>query len=364
VLRTILLSCATTFALVCQARAQATENCEPVQPCDACTVKMPLCRLPQCNEEPRIVRIGKPRCVAETPTAVYPTTAKNVVGEHHCLTICAMRQAVKPAAPKAAPEKTQVAKAPAKTLRISAPPAPAARTAPEPVVRKPAPAPAPQIIVLVTNPCPTPTATEKTTACIQVQAPATPAAPCATCIKCAQCEPPRTKVVCTCKTVAAGPTCTACPQVASPKGQNIPSPVIRFGVDVPEALPPIRTLPDPVPAAVSRNAPIPSQGNYGAVRFDASSEPAMMPAITAAPTASMRTVVGQVAHFRKNWHLRYSGVETDDEFGGSVVLSGSNLDQLRDGQMVRVTGIITATAGRSESATMEIRAIEVLGVGP
>ncbi|MFO0864929.1 MAG: hypothetical protein U0744_09800, partial [Gemmataceae bacterium] len=157
--------------------------------------------------------------------------------------------------------------------------------------------------------------------------------------------------------------CTACPQVVSPKDQSIPSPVIKFGVNVPETAVPIRSLPQ---SSISIPPSVPSnfQGNLGSVRFDPVASNTAMPAAIPAPAAVVRTVVGQVAHFRKNWHLRYSGVENDDEFGGSVVLSGDNLDQLRDGQIVRVSGVITAPTTRGETATMEIRLLEVIGVTP
>ena len=111
-----------------------------------------------------------------------------------------------------------------------------------------------------------------------------------------------------------------------------------------------------------RSVPSGLQGQLGEVRFDAVPVAVSMPPITTAASTSARIVTGQVAHFRKNWHLRYSGVEFDDEFGGSVVLSGPGLEQLHDGQVVRATGVITPSATRGETAVLEVRTIEILGV--
>ena len=111
-----------------------------------------------------------------------------------------------------------------------------------------------------------------------------------------------------------------------------------------------------------RSVPSGLQSQLGEVRFDAVPVPASMPAITTAASTSARIVTGQVAHFRKNWRLRYSGVEIDDEFGGSVVLSGAGLEQLQDGQVVRVSGVITPSSIRNETAVLEVRTMEILRV--
>jgi hypothetical protein len=50
-------------------------------------------------------------------------------------------------------------------------------------------------------------------------------------------------------------------------------------------------------------------------------------------------LTGLVQQWHKSWRLRYAGVDVEDRYGGSVTLVGDGkLDQLRDGQRVRITG--------------------------
>jgi hypothetical protein len=63
------------------------------------------------------------------------------------------------------------------------------------------------------------------------------------------------------------------------------------------------------------------------------------PAFAHAPDYSW--LVGQLAysHTRRTWTVRYASVDETDRYGGSVTLeSGTNLEQLREGMLVRVQG--------------------------
>ena len=63
------------------------------------------------------------------------------------------------------------------------------------------------------------------------------------------------------------------------------------------------------------------------------------PAFAHAPDYSW--LVGRLAysHTRRTWTVRYASVDETDRYGGSVTLeSGTNLEQLREGMLVRVQG--------------------------
>ena len=72
-------------------------------------------------------------------------------------------------------------------------------------------------------------------------------------------------------------------------------------------------------------------------------------------------VTGQVQQFRKSWRLRYADVAQEDPYGGVVVLDGGpELGRLRDGQHVRVTGVLVPPETRTSSATYRVKTIEIL----
>jgi hypothetical protein len=73
-----------------------------------------------------------------------------------------------------------------------------------------------------------------------------------------------------------------------------------------------------------------------------------------------QTLVGQVSQFRHAWRLRFAGVESEDKLGGSVILVGGDLDQLRDGQMVRVTGSVLPGDDRASGTRYQVTHVEVL----
>lgn len=71
-----------------------------------------------------------------------------------------------------------------------------------------------------------------------------------------------------------------------------------------------------------------------------------------------KVIVGQVYQFRRAWKLRYAAVESEDKYGGSVTLVGENLDNLRDGQMVRVEGMVLASDDRAGGARYQVNRVE------
>jgi hypothetical protein len=73
-----------------------------------------------------------------------------------------------------------------------------------------------------------------------------------------------------------------------------------------------------------------------------------------------KAVVGQVYQFRRAWKLRFAAVESDDIYGGSFTLVGSNLEHLKDGQTVRVEGTILPSEDRVSAARYQVSRIEIL----
>jgi hypothetical protein len=72
-----------------------------------------------------------------------------------------------------------------------------------------------------------------------------------------------------------------------------------------------------------------------------------------------RVVIGQVYQFRHEWILRYAAVESDDKYGGSFTLIADNLDNLKDGQMVRVEGSVLPSDVRA-NALYKVSRFEVI----
>jgi len=71
--------------------------------------------------------------------------------------------------------------------------------------------------------------------------------------------------------------------------------------------------------------------------------------------------VGRVQEWRKTLRLRYAAIEQEDAHGGSVLLEGkADIQQLRDGQHVRVRGTLIPAEGRTDSARFRVDAIEIL----
>lgn len=78
------------------------------------------------------------------------------------------------------------------------------------------------------------------------------------------------------------------------------------------------------------------------------------------PTNGHKTLTGQVSQFRRELSLRYADQGAEDPYGGSVVLEGTGLDQVRDGSHVRVHGQIVPPGERGRSARFVVQSVEVL----
>jgi hypothetical protein len=78
-------------------------------------------------------------------------------------------------------------------------------------------------------------------------------------------------------------------------------------------------------------------------------------------TEASKSVAGRVLQYRNTWRLRYAPIDQEDVYGGVVVLDGgAELSQLRDGQRVRVSGVLIPPESRTSSARYRVQAIEML----
>ena len=80
-------------------------------------------------------------------------------------------------------------------------------------------------------------------------------------------------------------------------------------------------------------------------------------------TNDYQTLVGQVSQFRHTWRLRYTAVESEDKLGGSVILVGNDLDQLKEGQMVRVQGSVLPGDDRATGTRYQVTHFDVIEPG-
>ena len=76
--------------------------------------------------------------------------------------------------------------------------------------------------------------------------------------------------------------------------------------------------------------------------------------------ANFESVTGQVQIFSKTMRLRYASIEQEDAYGGVVILEGSEIGNLRDGQHVRVQGTFVAPSDRNGNAKYRVHTVEVL----
>ena len=78
-------------------------------------------------------------------------------------------------------------------------------------------------------------------------------------------------------------------------------------------------------------------------------------------TENFDTVAGQVQTFRKTFRLRYLSIEQEDRYGGIVVLEGGvELSKLRDGNHVRVHGVLVPPTTRGGNAHYRVQSLEIL----
>jgi hypothetical protein len=88
---------------------------------------------------------------------------------------------------------------------------------------------------------------------------------------------------------------------------------------------------------------------------------ASAPAKDASAAAGYSTLTGQVQQWRNTWRLRYAAIDAADPHGGSVMLvGGAELSRLREGQRVRVRGVLIPAQGRTGSSRYEISALEII----
>jgi hypothetical protein len=67
---------------------------------------------------------------------------------------------------------------------------------------------------------------------------------------------------------------------------------------------------------------------------------------------------GVVQQFRNTWRLRYAPADQDDPYGGSVVLEGAGVENLRDGQRVQVRGTLIPPTSRTSPARFRVESIQ------
>jgi hypothetical protein len=73
------------------------------------------------------------------------------------------------------------------------------------------------------------------------------------------------------------------------------------------------------------------------------------------------TLTGEVQLWRRTWRLRYAPADSVDAHGGSVVLAGGReLAELRDGQRIRVRGMLVPNVDGQTPPVYQVQALEVL----
>ena len=76
---------------------------------------------------------------------------------------------------------------------------------------------------------------------------------------------------------------------------------------------------------------------------------------------NFQSVTGQVQAYRKTWRLRYAAIDQEDQYGGVLLLEGgSELSRLRDGQHVRLRGVLVPAEDRQGAVRYRVQAIEIL----
>jgi hypothetical protein len=119
----------------------------------------------------------------------------------------------------------------------------------------------------------------------------------------------------------------------------------------PKALPPVTQSPVPAPVAQA-GLTLPEMGpNLVA------SAPSQKPG----PLQGCQVLTGSVESWRKTWRLRYAPIDVEEAHGGRVTLVGdAELDGLRDGQRLRVHGVLVPSSSRSDPPAFHVQSVEVL----
>jgi hypothetical protein len=126
--------------------------------------------------------------------------------------------------------------------------------------------------------------------------------------------------------------------------------------------------PQSLPAVVERAAPAPvTVSSTSAKPNDTAAPRRSFADITAdarfAHADDYGWLVGEVAysHAKKSWRLRYASVDETDRYGGSVTLEGTGLDDLKDGQVVKVEGSVLNPESRDPSPGYRVTTVAPLG---
>jgi len=134
---------------------------------------------------------------------------------------------------------------------------------------------------------------------------------------------------------ASAPTYAARVYQAAPPKHDVPPPAQPAPqLAIADQPPPVSTVvPPPTTnnAALTRGEPPPPRKSFA----DVTAQPFFSHA------ADYSWLQGQVeySHFGNSWRLRYASVDESDSYGGSVTLLDNNLlENLKDGQYVRVQG--------------------------
>jgi hypothetical protein len=201
---------------------------------------------------------------------------------------------------------------------------------------------------------------------------------CSTCGSCASCGAPSTSSP-TMATIASGSSCTSCaartlPTTITPvaaTGSWTSEPTLTTSATLP-SVPDAGVLPANLPPALATTTPPPlgpgiETVTSGGAPILLANGDKLMPQSTMTvrfgESNGYQTLVGQVSQFRHTWRLRYAAVESEDKLGGSVILVGADLDQLKEGQMVRVTGSVMPGDDRATGTRYQVTRFEVLEPG-
>jgi len=127
------------------------------------------------------------------------------------------------------------------------------------------------------------------------------------------------------------------PAVKTPVVTAIPTAKVTTPVVTSAPLPfPMAAAVKPTPAPVVEPAPqVVKDYTKGAL-------PSLAADSKAGHAPDFKWVVGELAysHAKKEWRLRYAGLESDDRYGGSVTLSGADqfAEKMESGKLVHVEG--------------------------
>jgi hypothetical protein len=79
-----------------------------------------------------------------------------------------------------------------------------------------------------------------------------------------------------------------------------------------------------------------------------------------APKEGVCTITGEAQQFRRTWRLRYAPLDSEDAHGGSVMLVGEGLARIREGQQIRVVGIMQPAEERGDVPRFQVQFLEIL----